>query len=199
MRPIYFALLAITCFAASPALAEHHNYIGIQGGITSPGDPDDFSRNGITATYSADTGYNVGLIVGRSYDGVRGELEFTHRASDTNLTISDGIDTDQGNTKYSAQSIMANGYLDFDRGHSITPYIGAGLGVVRAESDSFETTNFIGTNAIDTSLAYQVMLGANMSLSETASLNVGARYMGADNDVLPNANYELITGLSYHF
>ncbi len=193
-------LLGVSLIALSlPAVAQDDFYVGVQGGLTSPTSPDDFSDSGITATFDADLGYNVGLVAGKSFNALRAEIELTHRASDVDATITDGVTTDQGSTSYTAQAAMANLYLDMNRTRSVIPYIGAGLGVVRAESDDFETTNFGAEGNTDTSLAYQAMLGVNAKVSDHTVLNIGARYFGAQNDVLPESNYELVTGLNYRF
>jgi len=77
-----------------------------------------------------------------------------------------------------AWSAMANLFYDFNRGGSLEPYVGVGVGGARIN------TGIIGLGGTvddsDTVLAYQAMLGVNARVTDQLSVDVGYRYFQAD-------------------
>ncbi len=73
---------------------------------------------------------------------------------------------------------MANLFYDFNRGGSLEPYIGVGVGGARL------STGLVGIggalNDDDTVIAYQGMVGVNAAVTEQLSIDVGYRYFQAD-------------------
>lgn len=79
-------------------------------------------------------------------------------------------------------SNMLNGYVDFDTGTKLTPYVGAGLGTVtynlggtgigRSDIDSENAFN-------DSDVGYQGMAGLSYDLADNWSLSAEYRYAGA--------------------
>jgi outer membrane protein OmpA-like peptidoglycan-associated protein len=75
---------------------------------------------------------------------------------------------------------MANLFYDFNRGSSIEPYVGIGVGAARVGAG----IDGIGSDQ-DTVLAYQAMAGIAFGISEQLDLDVGYRYF-----VAPELEYQ---------
>ena len=173
----------------------------------------------------ADVGYSIGGDIefgGTSYDlendwtqhlglgyawqnGFRTEGEISHRYNDfgENEGLADG--------NVHAWAAMLNGYYDFNRGGSVQPYIGLGVGGARLNVSA--VGGFGSFADEDTVLAYQGMVGVAFDLTEQLALDIGYRYFVADDLELdglgPNltaatfdAEYEhqaVTLGLRYQF
>lgn len=118
-------LLALACaFIAVPALAEFYVSAGLgatynRGSIIRDGHKDDYDTS---ASYSLAFGYDLPFI-----DLVRIEAEYMHNRSDI----------EKAGGAVSMNALMANGYVDLPLPLPlITPYVGAGLGYARLESDN---------------------------------------------------------------
>lgn len=119
-----------------------------------------------------------GLGLGYAFqNGFRAEGELGFRYNEADGTL-DGGDI----TGYARSwSAMANLYYDFNRGGTIEPYLGVGVGAARigAGVDGFGSDQ-------DTVLAYQALAGLAFSLTERLDLDVGVRYFTA-----PDAEFTL--------
>lgn len=115
----------------APASAEGV-YLGIHGGsnLTFGSDIDN-SDNGLQEIHY-DVGFGVGGALGYKWSfGLRTEGEFTYRRNKVDEIEISGSDFEaDGNV--SSISIMANAFYDFDNSTRWTPYVGGGLGAIRA-------------------------------------------------------------------
>lgn len=118
-------LLVLACaFMAEPASAEFYVSAGLgatynRGSIIRDSHKDDYDTS---ASYSLAVGYDLPII-----DLVRIEAEYLHNRSDV----------DDAGGAVSMNAFMANGYVDIPLPLPLlTPYVGAGIGYARLESDN---------------------------------------------------------------
>ena len=77
-------------------------------------------------------------------------------------------------SKTKVNAAMANVYYDFNRGGRVEPYVGAGAGLASVSITDYQSDH--------DALAYQVMAGAAIGLTEQLDLDVGFRHF-----VIPDA------------
>jgi opacity protein-like surface antigen len=115
---------------------------------------------------------------------------------------------------------MFNGYYDLGTFGRVTPYVGAGVGVAHNRMDEvYFTQNQFLTNRIQgdsrLSLAWSLMAGVGVQVTDRAVLDFGYRYMNfgkAESGRIDNAGFvnpavriddisahEFKVGLRYHF
>jgi OOP family OmpA-OmpF porin len=109
-------------------------------------------------------------------NGFRTEGELAYRYNDWEGEI----DTAPSTGYARSWSAMANLFYDFNRGSSIEPYVGIGVGAARVGAG----IDGIGSDQ-DTVLAYQAMAGIAFGISEQLDLDVGYRYF-----VAPELEYQ---------
>ena len=156
-----------------------------------------------------DTGYKFGGVLGYHLDsGIRieGEL-FLARAEIAQITNTDitvgprsiaGLEVPLDPTGTAEQlGAMVNLWYDIETDSDWTPYVGAGLGLIRIDQGDLdyeegELTSAVLTalgqqgqlppgfvpkpSATDTAFAYQFGAGVGYALSETTTLNIGYRF-----------------------
>jgi opacity protein-like surface antigen len=136
------------------------------------------------------TGFNVGGSFGtRFYEYFRGEIQFTYRENETNKLSLKGQNTGaSGHT--GLMTVMANGYVDYDLGIGVVPYVGVGMGWGRLELDAknkgtidggFDQTNIEGDDSV---FAWSLMVGGSYPINEVLDVSLGYRYIATtDADV----------------
>src|SRR5690606_22346355 len=80
--------------------------------------------------------------------------------------------------------LMINGLYDFNKGGTVQPYIGLGVGGARIKAKATNRVNTVGdvTNALNgfsdkaTGIAYQGLLGVGFKLTERMTMDVGYKY-----------------------
>ena len=105
--------------------------------------------------------------------------------------------SDPAHTTIKSYTTLANGYYDIGTFGGITPYVGAGVGVAYHKvSETYFTGPGAPVNRIegknDLSLAWALMAGASVQLSERFALDVGYRYLNmgsADTGRVDNAGF----------
>lgn len=169
-------------------------YFGLSGGVAFEDDFDGTLFGGPAAgqTYDIDleTGFEIGGAIGLRVAPIAGgavsprvELELSYSERDVDEINFSGngpgaelnVDGD-----LSATTLMFNGFLDFNTGTKIRPYIGAGVGVAFIDYDfQYQTGPLIQANeADDTSLAYQFIAGLEYQASEKLAWTLEGRYQG---------------------
>ncbi|MEQ1810131.1 MAG: porin family protein, partial [Terricaulis sp.] len=108
-------------------------------------------------------------------NGFRLEGELGHRFNQIEPT-----DTIDAGGDVHAWSAMANLFYDFNRGGSIEPYIGVGVGGARLNYNVNDHSTLNYSEGEDTVLAYQGMVGFAVGLGEQWDLDIGYRYFVAD-------------------
>lgn len=198
----FFCCLAAVGVFGVNATAAVGPYFSIQGGATWVQDADfDYdlpSPFSISGESEFDTGFNIGLAGGYDYGLARLEAEVAYRENDFDklkANISgfgsplDGTFEGSVDGEINSLSFMVNGFLDFENETSVTPYLGAGLGVANVEvkGDDFDDDD-------DTVFAYQFAAGLAFAVSPYLSLDLGYRYFATedpefDDDVV-GASYD---------
>lgn len=106
-------------------------------------------------------------IVDFSTGALRGEMEYTY-----NDTIS------EKDAKYDSQLLIANVYYDFNINSTVTPYVGAGLGV------AFNDGEYNGYSDNSTSFVYSLSAGITLPVNEKINFDLGYRYLNmTDSDI----------------
>ena len=136
---------------------------------------------GSTPNASTSTGWAVGGMAGYDFVGPRAELNVGYGQIPTSANIPGSAI----NGKVGTLSAMANLLYDFWPASTITPYVGAGLGVAFIDSNqSLGSTQF----------AYQGMLGLAYNVNDQLRFSVEGRYFGTTN---PGVNVPGVGFVSY--
>lgn len=166
------ALAALMASTAGAAYATEGWYGRADAGYSIGGDIDFGGNN----SYDLENDWSQHLGLGYAFqNGFRLEGEISHRYNDFGDDATPPL-TD-GNVH--AWATMLNGYYDFNRGGSVQPYIGLGVGAARLNV-SAAGPSLGAFQDQDTVLAYQGMVGVAFDLTEQLALDVGYRYFVAD-------------------
>ena len=190
--------LLIACMVATPVAAQAGWYAGpaLLAGYTNENSIDDTSGNA-TAIFDDNDG---NLIVGASgllgYDFSDSDVPFSLEFStnwqarhDLDIGYIDGA---QQGVKSNVQTLdfMMSALYDIPLGTQIQPYIGAGAGLIYADTESEHlagaTMTDIG-NETTTNFAWQLQGGIKYPLDETMKLRVDYRYIDMGEVSTPTA------------
>jgi OOP family OmpA-OmpF porin len=160
-------------------------YIGAEGGLN-------WLLN--SGNNNMDIGYAVGGKVGYDFVGPRLELEGMFRSNNGSGTANFGNVFSNSGGRIEQVSVMANALYDFLPGATITPYIGAGLGV------AFADNALGGCSLCSTQFAYQGMIGLGWNATQNIRVDLEGRYYGTTNPgAYQNNNIAIMLGISYKF
>ncbi len=84
--------------------------------------------------------------------------------------------------KFSAWTLMLNGYYDFGTWSAITPYVGAGAGVAYIKTGTHDASSgfdFVGGN--ETNFAWNLMAGAAVDVADNVKIDANYRYLNMGN------------------
>jgi opacity protein-like surface antigen len=117
------------------------------------------------------------------------------------VSASDGIDS--GKIKNSAWYGMANAYADLGTYVGITPYIGAGAGLVRSNPQASTTAGGgAHEDSTDYSFAYTLNAGLSYAVSKDVSVDLGYQYLSAPDAKTVSLDapdsYSTHKGIHYH-
>jgi opacity protein-like surface antigen len=161
----------------------------------------DASGAGLAGSADLATGYALGGAVGaRFLEHFRAELAISY--SDTsvdNFSLQGEPSTAKGGL--SLLAIMANGYVDFDFGIGVRPYLGAGIGWGEIEFDARNRSGPGQSEVSDTDsvFAWNVMAGAAVPLSDVVELSLGYRYLATEDPRLKARSAGLIRRLDSEY
>lgn len=120
----------------------------------------------------------IGAAVGYEFRrNWRAELEATYESKDTD----DAANPALRGGELTTTAFMANIYRDFDIGHRIKPFIGAGIGVAGTDPD-FQVLSPGGPyrpDGTDYGFAWQVSAGVSMDFTDRLTGEIRYRYMDA--------------------
>lgn len=127
--------------------------------------------------YNTDTGYVAMVALGYDFGKTRIEGEFGFRENNIDEVSISGTKVQGGSADVNAFSIMFNGFVDFDNPTSLSPYIGAGVGVAKVSVDDVDSS-VSGTpiGGHDTQFAFQLELGVNHAVNDALTLGIGYQY-----------------------
>jgi opacity protein-like surface antigen len=95
-----------------------------------------------------------------------------------------------GGADLGISSVLGNVYLDFDNSSLITPYVGAGIG--------YGWTS-VSPGSDDSGVAYALMAGASVDLSQSLELDVGYRFRDVSVSGKDPYEHQILTGLRFKF
>jgi opacity protein-like surface antigen len=75
---------------------------------------------------------------------------------------------------------MPNGYVDYDFGIKVVPYLGAGIGYGRIDMQAQNAASLLKINDQASAFAWNLMAGLTLPYSETVDLTGGYRYIATD-------------------
>ena len=162
-------------------------YVGAEGGLNWL-----LNNN----SYSTDTGFAVGGKIGYDFVGLRVELEGLYR----NNRGSGAVQYPNGafgfvNGQINQVSAMANVLYDFAPGATITPYVGAGVGIAFVDPSLASGCTLCGTQ-----FAYQGIVGVGYNVAPGWRIDLDGRYYGTTNPgQYTNNNISVMLGLTYKF
>lgn len=157
-----------------PALAgEKGYYVGAGVGLVKPSDKNISGVN--SGKVNFDNTFMGSISLGYDYASPwRGEVELSRRGGNV-----DTVSGAAGSGEVLATGIMANALYDFNTIGSITPYVGAGLGLAQVKLDSVRPFGTANYNDSDNALAYQGIVGVSYKIKDNLDFFTDYRYMGA--------------------
>ncbi|OTP88503.1 hypothetical protein B6D12_10560 [Gilliamella apicola] len=209
MKKTLVALATIACFPVFAQTDTTGFYLGGQLGASI------LKANSIKDTFYDDYGsdtfkigsFNKGKIAGAlnigynfKYDfdlPLRAELSYTMRGNSNKKyshSYSDVVWPDDhlktsDSHKVRMHTLMVNAYYDIETNRSITPFVGAGLGVAFTKLDqkysaqykngSLDASGSIGMSDTKTRFAWNVAAGATYNIDENIDIDFTARYVNA--------------------
>ena len=109
----------------------------------------------------------------------RHDVEHDGKAVCPNPTCTPATTTRE-RVNFSAWTLMANGYVDFGTYSSITPYVGAGIGVAWLNVNDYSSSGsggFIFRDNTQTNFAWNVMAGAAFDIADNVKLDANYRFV----------------------
>ncbi|QWV94408.1 outer membrane beta-barrel protein [Geomonas oryzisoli] len=169
--------LFVAASATSVMAAQPGPYVGLNAGIAIMHESDLEDGFGTKANLTFDPGFEVGGVVGYEWaTGPRLEAEIAYRKCDTDKLSAPGIPSEKVEGDLGVTSYMINAYYDFSKDSSVSPFVGAGLGIVDGKlSDGFDDIS-------DTTFGYQAMVGVTLKAAPNVNLDLSYRYQGAASD-----------------
>jgi len=165
------SLAAAAPQAGAAAAGTERAYLGGQAGMFLPIEST-VSGSGVSGKLDYDPGLVLAAVGGYRFDsGVRGEAEFNFRRLTTDKLISDETVVPVRSDIWSC-GLMGNVYYDFNNRTAVTPYVGAGVGLVVAEfGKATANGTTLWTRDKDLSFAYQGIAGFALRISRLSSLD----------------------------
>lgn len=164
---------------------------------------------------SFDIGFGFAAALGYATEsGFRVEGEIAGRFNEMDEFSNDLGDKFIDDGYISAFSVMANAFYNFMPDSAVSPFIGAGVGLVGIEVDfDYDDDDYYyhdghyhyyDDSDYDTVLAYQLAAGVTFALSEHMKVDVQYRYFAADDPEFDEIEMEYTTqnamvGLRYEF
>jgi opacity protein-like surface antigen len=174
-------------------------YVSGQFGITFLPDSDDIPR----VTLEFQPGHAIGMAAGYKYGKLRVEGEIGYRINDLDKSIVLGRER-SASGDMTGRSFLVNGYYDFINKTAFTPYITAGIGVAKLESNDLTIAGRHIGNSDDTVFAYQVGAGVGYAINKKYTIDLKYRFSSATDPEFRGikahvASNNIYFGLRYNF
>lgn len=199
------ALAAVLSIGATGSGWAEGFYLKAYGGLSSLSESDiSISGVGSDAGVSFGSGAIAGGGVGYAYGGlpVAAELEWTYRTGDSEAGATTGGD-------FASTSLMVNGVWNLGGSGRLTPYVGAGVGLVTEIDFDVPSGPAAGEYNERGGLAVQAFGGLSYAVTERVSAFGEVRYFDAGSVTLTgpggatlDADYstiDLLAGVSFRF
>jgi opacity protein-like surface antigen len=95
-----------------------------------------------------------------------------------------------GGTDIDVWTVLANGYFDIPTGTMITPYLGAGIGYGWVNASP---------GGDDDGLAFALMGGASIDLSQSTAIDIGYRFRDVLIDGPDTQEHQILAGIRFSF
>jgi len=194
-------------FFTSFAYSAEGLYVSGNVGFAMASDSDykDPVYSGLTTTGEYDTGPALGAAVGYGFGQIRVEGEIFYQKNDMDTVSISGASLD-ATGDVTALAFLINGYFDFVNDSAFTPYISAGLGYAQIDLNDF---NYTGSgdpdfSSDDSVFAYQVGVGVGYAVTDTLTIDLKYRYMGAEDPEFEDteaefASHDFLLGVRFYF
>lgn len=168
---------AMLLSVSSIAYSAEGSYVSGNLGLAMASDSD-LSAPGVSGTMEFDQGFASGIAVGYASGNTRIEGEFAYQKNDYDKLSIDGLGSFDVDGDATSTAFLVNGYYDYKNDSSITPFIGAGLGVATIDVDGISVPGYgaVTTSSDDTVFAYQIGAGLNFAVNEKVSIDLNYRY-----------------------
>ena len=190
--------LAFTLFASVCAEARDGFYLTARGGRTWM----NLNNSEDAVSQKADFAFNSVMMysgaIGYKYKYFRGEIEYVSRDNSEKDKYSETSGLWSSTSELSANSIMANAYIDFMPNYWFSPYITGGIGYSEIE---FTYTNALGsTTEEDNKFSWQAGAGLTLRINKCLNIDGGYRYytLGKIKDGEANG-HEWYAGIRFTF
>jgi opacity protein-like surface antigen len=134
------------------------------------------SSAGQSGSYRTDAGYMVGAAVGMPFlEYFRAEIALAFRSAEiSEIAVQAG--PDGGNGEITLFSAIANGYVDYDFGLVVVPYVGFGIGYGRLKLRGENTGGFKIRDKASV-FVWNLMVGGTLPVSDTVDMTAEYRYL----------------------
>lgn len=183
---LLLALLVLMVLAVPTVHAE--TYLSGNMGYVWLEDSDIRGNQSHSGEFAFDRGLVITAALGQVLsETLRAEVEFGYRTNEANEARmrngeSHGVDSD-----IVTLSMMANCFYDFMPNTTISPFVGAGIGIANVDGE------VPSNNGKDDVFAYQLAVGAAYAITESLKFDVQYRLFGTDNPEFKNVEAEYIT------
>lgn len=200
MNKTLLKVVIIFLAISQPALARAEIYLSGHVGGSRASDTTIDNASTADNQISHDLGFDVGIATGYALPFFRVEAELNSRNGDVHRI--DGENAITGD--FTAYSAMANLYFDFKNPSKVTPFIGAGGGILRLSIDNLRSSSATINDESDTTEAWQMVAGVAVKLDPRTSLDLTYRYLGCSDLSWSGASADytvnsFIVGLRYNF
>lgn len=190
----------ISLVISTPALARAEFYLSGHVGVGRASDTTIDNSSGADHRIAHDPSFDLGVATGYALPFFRVEAELNSRNGDVHRI--DGENARAGD--FTAYSAMANLYLDLANPSTVTPFIGAGGGILRLSIDGVRSDSVSIADESDTTEAWQLMAGVAVKLAPQTNLDLTYRYLGCSDLSWAGATADytvnsFVVGLRYTF
>lgn len=177
-----------------------------------------------SAAQAADVVPYASVKIGQSWDSVKAKVADADPAASfkhvgTNLAVGAKIGAaraefeygvtklgKKGTSKFGRQTVMLNGYYDFENSSILTPYVGAGVGIADLKMKVIENNELFSKSS--KAFTYGLQAGVGIEVSKNVAVDVGYRYLkpsvskvkqGTDSWKNKTSSNEVMVGVRFAF